>query len=503
MTRWTTMATAWAVLGLAAGAAGAAEQMGLRLAYSGYFGGSQWDQPREIIPLADGSVVIGGQTFSPDLPATHGAVQGVYRGEPAGTGHPGVVGGDCFVAKLDRFGRGPTACTFFGGSKQERATYGMLRDREGNIVITTGSRSRDLPTTPGAYQKACGGGKSDVLLAKLSPGLTSLRWCTYVGGSGEDWPRGGLAMDADGNVLVVGRCTSPDFPATDGVIRPKLRGRGGDGMIVKVAADGNAIVWATLLGGSDSDELMGACVDERGFVYVAGHTRSRDLPCTLRGLQRKLRGKSDCWLACLTPDASKLVYCTYLGGAGNEFAEHRPLLLDDGSILLTGVTASENFPTTDRVIQRRLRGKTDGFLTKVGRDGRAVFSTYLGGRGGEFLLMPQTDAAGRIYLVGRSDSPDFPVSPGAIQRRPAGKGDGVLIVVSPDGRRVLYSTYLGGSGDDIIRALAVQPDGTVYLAGNTDSDDLPTTRGVPQRYRKGDHDGFVMKLVPAPVRRRR
>jgi len=202
-----------------------------RIAYATFLGGSQWDQPREIIPFPDGSVLIGGQSSSPDLPVTEGVVQPKYAGEPAGTGHGGVYSGDCFVARLGAQGRTLKFLTYFGGSKQERAVYGMAVDRKGNIVITTGCRSRDLPTTEGAYQRRYGGGQADVLLAKLSPDVKKLIWCTYIGGSGTDWPRGGVALDSDDNVIVVGRSTSGDFPGTKGVIRPRLKGRNGDAMV--------------------------------------------------------------------------------------------------------------------------------------------------------------------------------------------------------------------------------------------------------------------------------
>ena len=469
-----------------------------RVDYATFFGGSEWDQPREIIVYDDGSVLIGGQTASPDLPVTEGVVQPKYAGEPAGTGHGGVYSGDCFLARLGPRGRELRFVTYFGGSKQERAVYGMALDRKGNIIITTGCRSRDLPTTEGAYQRKYGGGEADVLLAKLSPDGKRALWCTYVGGRGNDWPRGGIALDADDNVIVVGGSDSPDYPATPGVFQPRLKGRR-DAMIVKVKADGSGLVWCTRLGGSDWDGLMGACVDAAGNVYVAGHTRSRDLPVTAGAAQRGAGKQSDCFLASLSPQADRLRYCTYLGGDNNEFAEHRPLLLPDGSVLLTGVTSSSDFPTTRGAYQRRRKGRTDAFLTKLSPDGRRLtFSTLLGGSDGEFCLMPVVDAAGRIYIVGQTASRDFPVTPDALQKTCAGgRSDGILAVFSPDGSKLIYATYLGGRGEDLLRSVALGKGGEVYLLGNTSSTDFPVTPGAAQRKLRGKHDGVVVKLVPS------
>jgi len=226
------------------------------------------------------------------------------------------------------------------------------------------------------------------------------------------------------------------------------------------------VAFATYLGGSQYDDLREVIVDKDGSLLVGGQTVSPDLCATC------------------------------LGGKENEFAEHRLALLDDGSVLLTGVTASRDFPTTTRAFQRKLRGKTAGFLTKLAPQGREfVFSTLLGGSGGEFLLMPTTDAEGNIYVVGHTSSPDLPVTPGAIQTRYGGHDDGVLAIFSPDGSRLLYLTYLGGEGEDLLRSLAIGPDGALYLIGKTASDDFPVTDGAAQGKRRGGVDAFVVKLV--------
>jgi arylsulfatase A-like enzyme len=470
-----------------------------RIGWATRFGGSEWEEAREVIELADASVLVGGQTASDDMPVTPGVVQPTYRGEPAGTGHGGLYGGDMFLVRLRGDGRRVIASTYFGGSKQERSVYGMALDRQGNVVFSTGTRSPDLRTTPGAYQPEYGGGDADMTAAKVTPDLERLVWCTYVGKGRNDWGRGGLALDRDDNVYLIGRTASADFPTSPGAFQRRQRG-GGDAVVVKLTSDGARLVYATRIGGSGEESIIGARVDDQGNVHLGGHTWSSDFPTTSGAPQRAFGGgKADAFLAGICADGSRLLYSTLLGGRENEFAEHRLALLGDGSVLLSGFVGSPDFPTTPGAYQPKLRGPGDGFLTKLSADRRRfVFSTFLGGSGAEeFYLMPSIDAQGNIFLVGSTGSPDFPVTPGALRNKHGGgKTDGVLAVVSADGSELLYATFLGGRGDELVRSVTLGRRGEVYLVGRTNSEDFPVTPEAAQRQSAGKFDAFVVKLVP-------
>jgi hypothetical protein len=173
-----------------------------------------------------------------------------------------------------------------------------------------------MPTTPGAFQSRYGGGDSDWMVAKLSPDFRRLLWCTYVGGSAGEFPRGGLALDAEDYVYVVGTTSSSDFPTTPGAFQRARKGQN-DAAVVKIKPDGSRLVFATLLGGTGEDGIMGVSVDSSGCIHVAGHTTSGDFPITPGAAQPAHAGGSDCFLACFSPDASRLLHATYLGGKGS------------------------------------------------------------------------------------------------------------------------------------------------------------------------------------------
>jgi hypothetical protein len=469
------------------------------IAYATYLGGNQWDQAREVIPFSDGSVLIGAQTSSSEMPTTVGVVQPQYAGDDPSLGHGGVYGGDCYLARLSADGSKLLAATYFGGAKQERNVYGMELDRLGNVVITSMTRSIDLPTTEGCFQPKHGGGSGSSFAAKLSAGLDELLWCTYLGGSGDESPRGGLALDTEDHVCIFGTTSSSDFPTTPGSHRRQRNGRR-DAFIAKLKADGSGLVWSTRFGGSGEDYMLGGRVDKAGDIVFAGHTTSTDLPATMGNAQAEYGGEHDGYIAKLAADGSRLHYVTYVGGRRNEFPEHRPYIYPDGSVILPGVTASADFPTTSAAFGKKLSGENDAFLSKVSADGKAFgFSTVIGGSGTEFCLMPTPASNGHIFIIGQTDSTDLPVTPDALQNSfGGGRSDGWLAILSSDASRLLFCTYLGGNGDDMLRNIAIGANGDLYLVGNTSSLDFPATPLALQKtFGGGRGDAFVIKLVPA------
>jgi hypothetical protein len=185
-------------------------------------------------------------------------------------------------------------------------------------------------------------------------------------------------------------------------------------------------------------------------------------------------------------------YSTYLGGSADELPED---IATDGSghAYVCGVTDSTDFPVTLGVVQPSLAGAFDGFITEMTADGSGlVYSTYLGGNDFDDPVACAVDASGNLYMIGTTNSTDFPTTEGAYQRTNKGGSDGFIAKLSPDGLRLLYSTYLGGSGDEFTSTdgLAVDPAGDVVVTGDSNSTDFPTTPGAYQTANAGCQGQF-------------
>ena len=251
--------------------------------------------------------------------------------------------------------------------------------------------------------------------------------------------------------------------------------------------------YSSYLGGSGADSGTHIAVDATGSVYVTGITNSTDFP-TLNPFQATFGGgSSDIFVTKLSPDGSALVYSTYLGGSNNEFSGGGIVVDDSGSAYLTGTTSSTDFPTKNPP-QGSLSGLQDAFVTKLSADGSALaYSTYLGGSGSaENGRDIAVDTSGNAYVTGFTDSADFPTL-NEFQVSLGGGLDAFITKLNANGSGLVYSTYLGGSGDDDGEGIAVDTSGNAYVTGITDSTVFPTLT-PPQGSLNGIQDAFVTKL---------
>lgn len=254
------------------------------------------------------------------------------------------------------------------------------------------------------------------------------------------------------------------------------------------------IEWSTYLAGSSGADGYDVDLDAAGNVYVTGVTSSLDFP-TRNALQPVNRGNGDTFVTKIDPSGSTIIYSTYLGGANSDLA--REVVVDgSGNATIVGFTTSLDFPLV-RPLQATPGGSFDAFASRLDASGSTLlFSTYLGGSGYDAVEGGEVDAAGNIYIVGHTTATDFPTTPGALQPALAGSKDAFIAKVNPVTPALVYATYLGGSGFDEALAVAVDPAGNAYVAGNTRglSQSLP---GAFQPAQAGNGDAFVARINPA------
>ncbi len=316
-----------------------------------------------------------------------------------------------------------------------------------------------------------------------------LVYSTYLGGTGGD-DGTAVAVDGAGSAYITGMAGSTDFPTRS----PYQGANGGaqDVFVTKLSPTGRSLVYSTYLGGNGYDVGNAIAVDGAGSAYVTGITMSGDFPVQ-SGYQAYLKGSSDAFVMKLAPAGNALIYSTYVGGTGSDAGDG--IAVDaTGSAYVAGQTASSDFPTQSPY-QATLQEYGSAFVFKLAPAGNTlVYSTYLGGN--SLARAIAVDRSGSAYVTGLTGSANFPTrSP--YQGRLKGSSDAFVTKFVPAGNELVYSTFLGGGGNEIGNGIAVDETGAVYVTGNTSSTDFPLTSPVQSTYGGGDKDAFVTKLAPA------
>ena len=377
------------------------------------------------------------------------------------------------------------------GTNNFNAATAIAVDGAGAAYIAGYTDSDSLPTANPAQN--FNRGSVAVFVAKLNSAGTSLEYCTYMGGSDDDRAYG-IAVDSSGAAYVAGTTTSPDFPTLHPE-QSRLEGSR-NAFVFKLNPLGDMLVFSTFLGGSGADTAYGIALDPSGNSYIVGDTTSLNFPA--HGYQTANRGSQDAFVAKLSSSGQQLLFATYLGGAGVDHGG--AIALDsDGTVYITGSTWSANFPTA-KPYQGAIAGPCNAYIARFSADGdNLLFSTYLGGSGctttypesGQGIAV---DAQGNAYIAGVTSSSDFPLL-NAVQPQVEGSTDAFVAKFNAQGG-LLFSTYMGGSGVDVGNAIALDPSGSIYVAGYTYSTDFPVTDGALQLTNTGACDAFLFKLSP-------
>ncbi|MCK6623696.1 MAG: hypothetical protein DPW09_02050 [Anaerolineae bacterium] len=443
------------------------------LSYSTYLGGSLDDVGQGIGVDSSGNVYIAGETTSTDFP-----LQSPFQGVKG-------AGIDAFVTKLNPSGSALLYSTYLGGGSDDVA-YGIAIDSSGNVYLTGRTDSANFPTQ--SPFQTTQGGATDAFVSKLNPAGSALIYSTYLGGGDNDVGQD-IVADSGGNVYLTGYTESTNFPTQTPYQTDQLDR---DAFVTRLNTTGSALVYSTYLGGSGVDNGNGIKVDSSGNAYIAGDTASSDFP-TQTPYQTDQTGQ-DAFVTKLNAAGSALVYSTYLGGSGAD--QGLDLALDNsGNAYITGGTASTNFPT-QTPYQTNQPGD-DVFVTKLNTTGSAlVYSTYLGGNATDRGIGITVDGSDIVHLTGQTDSSNFPLQ-NPLQATKATGVDVFMSRLNAAGNALVYSTYLGGNGEDVGLDIAMDISNNTYLTGYTFSTDFPTQ--TPYQNNQPDRDGFVSKIAASTV----
>ncbi len=474
--------------------------------------------PSEAIDIAvddTGVVTVAGITREPLFPTVAGAFSTQLNGFA-----------DVFVARLDPAASGNAQLlqsTFIGGGNGERPIE--LRPAGGLGVVVVGQTgSTDFPTSANAFDPSHNGTGDGYLihLDLAQSGAAQLLYSTYIGGAAGDFASA-VALQADGSYSIAGDTASANLPTTANAFDRTFNGGTPQfpfdsfcWILDPTMPPAQQLRYATFVGGTSWDATIAIHVDAAGIHTLAGETASPDFPVGTAGLDPTFNGVGDAYLLRLDPAQSgpaQVTWGTFFGAGGSDWFDALHVA-DDGVITAGGDTNSPTFPTTPNAFnQSRPGGPLDCFVARFDptRTGAAqlLYATLIGGGENDNLRAMQVDGAGLITLAGDSRSLDWPTSSGAFATARFGGTDAVLAWLDParaGAAQLLYSTYLGGdgngtsSGEEEVAALALHPGGGVLVAGNTESDDYPTSAGsFAQRGIGGARDAFVTHLDLLPT----
>lgn len=462
------------------------------LIYAGYIGGANNDESKDISVDEAGNIYVTGATGSSQatFPVTVG---------PDLTYNSGTW--DAFIAKVNASGTALVYAGYIGGNGDEFGRE-VVVDAVGNAYISgqTDSTETTFPVTVGP-DLIYNGGTSDAFVAKVNATGTALVYAGYIGGNGSETSYG-LAVDGPGNAYVVGQTDSAQgtFPETVG---PDLTWNGGDdAFVVKVNSTGTTLVYAGYIGGASNDAAYAVEVDAAGKAYITGETASDQttFPVSVGPDLIYNGGTSDAFVAQVNLAGTALIYAGYVGGDGNDHAWGLDID-EEGNLYLVGHTNSTQ-ATFPEVVGPDLAyngGTADAYVAKVNATGTALlYAGYIGGSSEDLAFGIAVDGAGYAHIVGQtsSDENSFPVIGGPDLIYNGGAYDTFIAKLNPAGTTFGYVSYLGGTGDDLSAAVAIDNAGNAYAVGTTTSNQasFPVVVG-PDLIHNGGEDVFVAKIA--------
>ncbi len=456
------------------------------LEFSTYLGGTGGELLRDMTVDAAGNIYVAGIAGAADFPRMGPEIGGQSKG------------GGAMVAKFSPDGKlvWSKVC---GGMGESSYFYSVKVAQDGGVIVA-GRMPPGFPTTPGAFQPRAQ--HNSGFVGKIKADGSGWAWASYCG---TGYAVRDMTMDDRGDlycILDYFAESKETLPAEWFASAFQKTPHGGgnhfgksDAGAIKISGEGK-VLWASWFGGSKGNDWVasvGVSADHCPVLLL--RTFSKDMPVTagMTGpASAAMTNWGEGWLGKLSEDGSRLLFGTYIADAAPR--THNLALDAKGNIFIC--TCTKKWPVTEGAFQTKFGGGPEDFgIARFSPEGKLLAATYLGGNGDETNGPDQivVDGQGRVVIAGSSSSTDFPVTQGALQAKNAGAGgaypfDGVVTILSNDLSTLLYSSYIGGTGDEMARACCMGADGTLYVGGVTTSRDFPVKNAFQPKY--GGDPGF-------------
>lgn len=420
-----------------------------------------------------------------------------------------MIGEDVFGFKLNDYDKDkdividPLVYSTFINGIYDDLPFAIYTDEDGSSYLTGDTDSTDFPISPGAYDREIGGyGDGDAFILKLNGSDHQIAYSTFVGNAYGTSRGRGITVDDNGCAYVTGHTRENNFPTTTEAYCRTFCG-GYDIFVLKLNPLGSNLVYSTLIGGERQDVGFDIEIDDSGFAFITGETRSFDFPTTPGSFDETHNDAGyEAFVVKIDPKGSSLIFSTVIGGntemknSMGLYTKARALKLDEsGNVVLTGITSAANFPTTDQSYDTTPNGGWgDVFVSKLDSTGSSlIFSTFVGGDtgkneyGNDLIL----DEEENVIVVGWTRSNTFPTTEGSFDTTFSGDEMTFIFKLNSSGKALDYSTFIGeGYG----LSIDLDSKGNPVIAGYTEISSFPTTELANWKTHKGGDDVFISKI---------
>lgn len=326
---------------------------------------------------------------------------------------------------------------------------------------------------------------------------SALLYSTFLGGSDLDIT-GTMMMD-EGAACFAVITRSSDFPVTDDAFDKSFNGGGSEGTEDVVLAifntTSNQLEYGSFLGGSKGPDLYGKILLSGDKIFVAGITGSTDFPVTTNAYDSSFNGRAtrhaEGYFSQLR--GSSLLYSTFIGSDGDDGISDLLIGQNGEIILFSHISNPGEMPVTSKFSDEQRSGNPNGYILCFSPEmDKLLSSSLLGPCSGD--LKAVKDDEGYLYIVGSTTSSSFPITEGSFSNVHHGSGDIFLIKLSPMGDKILFSSYLGGSGNELWPSICLDKENNVIVYGKTQSKDFPITENALDQSFDGLSELFISKI---------